>query len=186
MPSESDQQNFLARRVINRRPRYYNLTVPQIGAIASALVIGVALWWVLGVLPLFAAPSLILFALRLLGPGAVAGALAVLFYALADDLREPILRQSLYFVIARVLLRHTYRKETADAYPPRRAGRRHSDPGDPGDARGSGAVPRRSPRDGGVVVARVRAVFTAGTVAARAALSAHGIAHRLPGRRSRD
>jgi len=184
MPSESDQQNFLARRVLNRRPRYYNLTLPQIGAIASALVIGVALWWVLGVVPLFAAPSLLLFALRLLGPGAVAGALAVLFYALADDLREPILRQSLYFVIARVLLRHTYRKETHDAYPPRRAGRRRR--GDPDDGHGSGAAAERGPRVGGADVARVRPVFTAGAVAARAALSSRGIARRLPGHRSRE
>jgi len=184
MPSESDQQHFLARRVLNRRPRYYNLTVPQMGALASALVIGTALWWLLGVLPLFAGGDLLLFALRLLGPGAVAGALAVLFYALADDLREPILRQALIFALGRALRRHSYRKDTADAHTPRRAGREH-----PASASGTGGAdgaPGRVARVGGVDGARVRAVFTAGASAARAALSPEGRATRLPRRRSRD
>jgi len=207
MPSESDQQNFLARRVLNRRPRYYNLTVPQMGAIASALVIGAALWWLLGVLPLFAGADLLLFALRLLGPGAVAGALAVLFYALADDLREPILRQALYFAIGRALRRHTYRKETADAHTPQRVGRARpagasgtsgtsgtsggtSGTGGTGGADGADGAPERVARVGGADVARVRAIFTAGASAARSAarsaLSPEGLAIRRPRRRSRD
>lgn len=187
MPSESDQQNFLARRVLNRRPRYYNLTVPQMGALASALAIGTALWWLLGVLPLFAGADLILFAVRLLGPGAVAGALAVLFYALADDLREPILRQALIFALGRALRRHTYRKDTADAHTPRRAGRARS-AGASGTSGTGGAdgAPGRVARVGGADGARVRAVFTAGASAARAALSPEGRATRLPRRRSRD
>jgi hypothetical protein len=187
MPSESDQQNFLARRVLNRRPRYYNLTVPQMGALASALAIGAALWWLLGVLPLFAGADLILFAVRLLGPGAVAGALAVLFYALADDLREPILRQALIFALGRALRRHTYRKDTADAHTPRRADReRPAGASGTGGADGADGAPGRVARVGGADVARARAVFTAGASAARAALSPEGLAKRLPRRRSRD
>ena len=172
MPSESDQQNFLARRVLNRRPRYYNLTVPQMGAIASALLVGAGLWWLLGVLPVFASPDLFVFAMRLLGPGTLAGVLAVLFYALADDLREPVLRQALLFTVGRVLRRHTYRKESADAHTPRRARR-----GQPAAGRAPDRAPAGANHD---ALTRVRALVTARMATARAALPARRAAHGLP------
>jgi hypothetical protein len=114
MPDESDQRHFHSPRGLNRRPRYAaNLTLPQIGALASALVIGGGLWWLLGVLPFFTGTSLVMIAVRVLGPGAVAGVLAVLFYALADDMREPVVRQLVVFSLRRLLHRHTYQKEVS-------------------------------------------------------------------------
>ena len=177
MPSESDQQNFLARRVYNRRPRYYNLTLPQWGALGAALTIGAALWWLAAVVAFFSGPDIGRFALRLLGPGTVAGALGVLFYALADDMREPVLRQSLYFVTSHLVQRHAYQKETPDAHPPRRAGRGRS--GAAAALRGGDAGLRRV---GGAAGGCAHTVWA---TTARAALSMQELVRRLPRRRPR-
>ena len=124
MPDEAHQRNFRSPRSLNRRMRYVaNLTLPQLGALACAGALGVLCWWILGWLPFLTGGSLVLTALRLLGSGVLAGALGVLFYALADDMREPVLRQAVTYVARSLLRRHTYRKEVPHAVPPRRSRR---------------------------------------------------------------
>ncbi len=110
MPDPSIQRNYRSPRVFSRRARYYGLTLPQLGAVATGVALALPLWWLLGLLPLFARADLTLFALHLLLPGVTAGALAVLLYALADDLREPVLRQLLFYTLGRLAGRHRYHR----------------------------------------------------------------------------
>jgi len=111
MPDPSVQRNYRSPRVFSRRARYYGLTLPQLGAVATGVALALPLWWLLGLLPLFARADLTLFALHLLLPGVAAGALAVLLYALADDLREPVLRQLLFYTLGRLAARHRYHRD---------------------------------------------------------------------------
>jgi len=106
MPDPSIQRNYRSPRVFSRRARYYG--------VALAL----PLWWLLGLLPVFTHADLTLFALHLLLPGVVAGALAVLLYALADDLREPVLRQMLFYTLRRLAGRHRYHRDKEISHAP--------------------------------------------------------------------
>jgi len=111
MPDPSIQRNYRSPRVFSRRARYYGLTLPQLGAVATGVALALPLWWLLGLLPVFARADLTLFAVHLLLPGTGAGALAVLLYALADDLREPVLRQLLFYTLGRLAGRHRYHRD---------------------------------------------------------------------------
>ncbi len=114
MPDPSIQRNYRSPRVFSRRARYYGLTLPQLGAVATGVALALPLWWLLGLLPLFARAGLTVFALHLLLPGVAAGALAVLLYALADDLREPVLRQLLFYTLGRLAGLHHYHRDHRD------------------------------------------------------------------------
>jgi hypothetical protein len=92
-------------RWLNTRLRVARLTIPQWLAVFLAVAIGGLLYWILGLLQVPHGLALALLAARVLVAGAAAGALAVLFYALADDRREPFVRQAVLYP----LRRHTYR-----------------------------------------------------------------------------
>jgi hypothetical protein len=111
-------------RWLNTRLRVARLTIPQWLAVSLAVAIGGLLYWSLGLVLVPHGLVLALLAARVLVAGAAAGTLAVLFYALADDRREPFVRQAVLYPFRR----HTYRsvsKECRHAQPaPRGAGLR--------------------------------------------------------------
>lgn len=103
------QRNFRSPRALDARARpLANMTIPQLLAVVIALGIGAVLWWALGALPFIRAGTLWALVGRMFISGTVAGVLAVVFYALADDQREPVVRQAITYLFRR----HSLRQET--------------------------------------------------------------------------
>lgn len=94
-------------RWLNARMRVARLTIPQWIALVAAATIGVALYLGIAHVPLPRSWSGSALYLRLLAAGPVSGLLGVLFYALADDRREPFIRQAVSYLIRR----HRYEQE---------------------------------------------------------------------------
>jgi hypothetical protein len=88
-------------RWLNARMRIARLTIPQWMALAAAGAVGVAMYLALTHLSLLQPFSGSAFYLRLLLAGAVTGLLGVLLYALADDRREPFIRQAVFYLLRR-------------------------------------------------------------------------------------
>jgi hypothetical protein len=97
-------------RWLNARLRIARLTIAQWVAVALAGAIGILLYWTVGLLPAPHGLLLVLLVTRVLIAGAAAGVLAVVFYALADDRREPIVRQAVLYPFRR----HSYRAVTRE------------------------------------------------------------------------
>lgn len=112
-----EQRQHRTPRWLNARLRIMRLTVPQWLALACGCGLGGLLYWLLSVVPPWTGPSALWLFGRLLLAGIVGGVLCVVFYALADDRREPFVRQALGYPFRR----HTYRyvaKEDTDALAP--------------------------------------------------------------------
>lgn len=100
-----EMRNHVSPRYLNARLRIVGpLSLPQTLGIGLALAAGAGLWWLLGLVPAFAAGGFVGAVLRMTCCGVPAGLLALLLYALADDRREPFVRQAVLYP----LRRHTY------------------------------------------------------------------------------
>lgn len=100
-----EMRNHVSPRYLNARLRIVGpLSLPQTLGIGLALAAGAGLWWLLGLAPAFAAGGFVGAVLRMTCCGVPAGLLALLLYALADDRREPFVRQAVLYP----LRRHTY------------------------------------------------------------------------------
>ena len=100
-----EMRNHVSPRYLNARLRIVGpLSLPQTLGIGLALAAGAGLWWLLGLAPAFAAGGVVGAVLRMTCCGVPAGLLALLLYALADDRREPFVRQAVLYPFRR----HTY------------------------------------------------------------------------------
>lgn len=100
-----EMRNHVSPRFLNARLRIVGpLSLHQTLGIGLALAAGGGLWWLLGTVPPLAAGGFIGAVLRMTLCGVPAGLLALLLYALADDRREPFVRQAVLYP----LRRHTY------------------------------------------------------------------------------
>lgn len=100
-----EMRNHVSPRYLNARLRIVGpLSLPQTLGIGLALAAGAGLWWLLGLVPAFAAGGFVGAVLRMTCCGVPAGLLALLLYALADDRREPFVRQAVLYPFRR----HTY------------------------------------------------------------------------------
>lgn len=100
-------------RWLNARMRLARLTIPQWLALSIAVTGGVGLYLMLAQVPLPHPLAGGAFYLRMALVGPPSGLLGVLLYALADDRREPFIRQALFYL----LRRHHY--ETYEEGAPR-------------------------------------------------------------------
>ncbi len=87
------------------------LTIGQTIGVGCAVLLTGALAWMSGYLP--GAAGFWGIAGRMIGTGVVGGLLVVLFYAMADPDREPVVRQHVFYS----LRRHTYSTEPPAARP---------------------------------------------------------------------
>jgi len=100
-----EMRNHVSPRFLNARLRIVGpLSLHQTLGIGLALAAGAGLWWMLGTVPPLAAGGFIGAVLRMTLCGVPAGLLALLLYALADDRREPFVRQAVLYPFRR----HTY------------------------------------------------------------------------------
>ena len=90
---------------LNTRTRIGRLTIPQWIAVSLAFGIGGLTYWGLSALHAPAGLGTAYLFGRIVVAGFIAGALAALFYGLADDRREPFIRQ----VVTYPLRPHAYR-----------------------------------------------------------------------------
>ncbi|HLG72312.1 MAG TPA: hypothetical protein VK009_17985 [Chloroflexota bacterium] len=88
-------------RWLNARMRLARLTIPQWLALALAAAAGAGLYLALAQVTLPRPLAGSAFYLRLLLVGPPSGLLGVLLYALADDRREPFIRQALFYLLRR-------------------------------------------------------------------------------------
>jgi hypothetical protein len=88
-------------RWLNARMRLARLTIPQWLALTVAAVVGAGLYLALAQVALPRPLADSAFYLRLLLAGPPSGLLGVLLYALADDRREPFIRQALFYLLRR-------------------------------------------------------------------------------------
>lgn len=99
-----ERRHHRTPRWLNTGVRIMRLTVPQWLALAGGCGLGGLLYWLLSVVAPWPGPSALWLFGRLLLAGIVGGVLCVVFYALADDRREPFVRQALGYPFRR----HTY------------------------------------------------------------------------------
>jgi len=100
-----EMRNHVSPRFLNARLRIVGpLSLHQTLGIGLALAAGAGLWWLLGTVPALAAGGFIGVVLRMTLCGVPAGLLALLLYALADDRREPFVRQAVLYPFRR----HSY------------------------------------------------------------------------------
>jgi hypothetical protein len=78
---------------LNTRTRIGRLTIPQWIAVSLAFALGGLVYWGLGTIHALADLGTLFQFGRIVVAGFIAGTLAVLFYGLADDRREPFIRQ---------------------------------------------------------------------------------------------
>ncbi len=107
-----DRRHHRSPRWLNARMRIARLTIPQWIALGVATTGGLALYLGLTRVPLPPAWAGSAFYLRLLLTGPPSGLLGVLLYALADDRREPFIRQAVFFLVRR----HRYEQEDSRGY----------------------------------------------------------------------
>jgi hypothetical protein len=88
-------------RWLNARMRLARLTIPQWLALGVAAALGLALYLGAAQIPFQYPLDGVAFYLRLLVAGPPSGLLGVLFFALADDRREPFIRQAVLFSLRR-------------------------------------------------------------------------------------
>ncbi len=86
-------------RWLNARLRLSRLTIPQWIALMATAIVGIGLYLWLASLPLPRSWATAGFYLRLAVVGPLSGLLGVLFYALADDRREPVIRQAVFYLL---------------------------------------------------------------------------------------
>jgi len=100
-----EMRNHVSPRYLNARLRIVGpLSLHQTLGIGVALAAGGGLWWLLGTVPPLAGGGFLGAVLRMTLCGVPAGLLALLLYALADDRREPFVRQAVLYPFRR----HTY------------------------------------------------------------------------------
>ena len=90
---------------LNTRTRIGRLTLPQWIAVSLAFALGGLVYWGLGMVHALAGLGTLFLFGRIVVAGFIAGTLAALFYGLADDRREPFIRQ----VVTYPLRPHAYR-----------------------------------------------------------------------------
>ena len=100
---------------LNTRTRIGRLTIPQWIAVSLAFGIGGLVYWGLSTLHAPAGLGTAYLFGRIVIAGFVAGALAALFYGLADDRREPFIRQAVTYPFRRHAYAYLLSKQSSES-----------------------------------------------------------------------